>query len=228
MFLPPNSASVSHRFLCFSCFSILQCDFMTFKSCRVLRRGHSLALAPKKSVALQAEWVSSPDVAPISGRSRANVVALSAGQTSPVVPPMPSMGQAGVGAKEAPSGVAEQMTAEVTPPPTLEGTETPPVLVAPPMVGTASQVEPPASQAEVAVTTPSQEQPDVATAMSEGAAQSVPPVAPAATPEVGRTEEDTTGRSLGVVAVVERTNGRSHSALMSGGSRSPARGELPL
>ena len=40
--------------------------------------------------------------------------------------------------------------------------------------------------------------------------------------------EDTTGGSLGVVAVVERTSRRSPSALLSGGSRSPTRGEPPL
>ena len=49
------------------------------------------------------------------------------------------------------------MTAEVTPPPMLEGMEPPPVLVAPPVVGVASQVEPPVSQVEVAATAPSPE-----------------------------------------------------------------------
>jgi len=70
---------------------------------------------------------------------------------------VPSVGQAGAEAKEAPSGVVEQTTADVTPPPMLEQMELSPVLVAPPMVGEAPQVEPPALQAEVTVTVPSQE-----------------------------------------------------------------------
>ena len=41
-------------------------------------------------------------------------------------------------------------------------------------------------------------------------------------------EEDTTGGSLGIVAVVERTHRRLSLTLLSGGSRSPARGEPPL
>ena len=98
---------------------------------------------------------------------------------------MPSTGQAGTGAEEEPSGVTEQTTAEVTPSPTLEGTELSPMLVAPPVVGAVSLVEPLASQAEVAATAPSQEQPNIATVVSEGAAQSVPPRALAVTPEVG-------------------------------------------
>ena len=64
--------------------------------------------------------------------------------------------------------------------------------------------------------------------VSEGAAQSAPLEAQATEPEVGRTEGDTAGGSSGVVAVVERTSGGSPSALMSGGSRSPVRGEPPL
>ena len=91
----------------------------------------------------------------------------------------------GTGVEEASSGVAEQMTAEVTPSPMLEGMEPPPMLVTPPVVSAASQVEPPASQAEVPVTAPSLEQPNIATTVSEGAAQSVPPAALAATPKVG-------------------------------------------
>ena len=46
--------------------------------------------------------------------------------------------------------------------------------------------------------------------------------------EAGRTEEDTAGGSPDVMAVVERISGGSPSALMSGGSRSPVRGEPPL
>ena len=69
---------------------------------------------------------------------------------------------------------------------------------------------------------------DVAMVASEGGAQSVPPAAQATAPEVGRMEEDTAGGSPGVVAVVERTNRRLPSALLLGGSCSPARGEPPL
>ena len=47
-------------------------------------------------------------------------------------------------------------------------------------------------------------------------------------PEAGRTEGDMAGGSSGTVAVVERTSGRSPSALMLRGNRSPMRGELPL
>ena len=118
---------------------------MPFNSCRVLRQGRSLALVPKKSVALQAERVLLPDAAPISGRSGADFAVLSAGQAPPTVAPVPSVGQAGAGAEEAPSGVIEQTTVEVNPSPTLERTELPPALVAPPMVGAAPQVEAPVS-----------------------------------------------------------------------------------
>ena len=75
---------------------------MPFNSCKVLTQGHSLALAPKKSVALQAGWALSPDVAPILGRSGADVAASSADQA----PPM-SVGEACTGAEEASSGVTE-------------------------------------------------------------------------------------------------------------------------
>ena len=112
---------------------------MPFNSCRVLQRGRSLALAPKKNVALLAERVSSPDVAPVLGRSGADVAASSAGQAPPAVAPVPSVGQAGIRAEEAPSGVTEQTTAEVTPPPMLERTELPLVLVAPSVVGIVPQ-----------------------------------------------------------------------------------------
>ena len=56
----------------------------------------------------------------------------------------------------------------------------------------------------------------------------MPLVAQVAVPKAGRTEGDTVGASLGVVAVVERASRGSPSALMSGGSCSPRRGELPL
>ena len=100
-----------------------------------------MALAPKKSVALQAGWTSSPDVAPILGRSRVDVAASSADQALPTVAPMPSAGQVDAGADGAPSGVTKQTTAEVTPPPMLEQAELLPMLVAPSVVGVTPQVE---------------------------------------------------------------------------------------
>ena len=54
--------------------------------------GTSLALAPKKSVALQARRGPSPDVAPISDKRGAGVTALLADQAPPIVVPMPSVG----------------------------------------------------------------------------------------------------------------------------------------
>ena len=41
-------------------------------------------------------------------------------------------------------------------------------------------------------------------------------------------EEDTAGGCPGIVVVVERTRRRSSPALLSGGSRSPTRGEPPF
>ena len=142
--------------------------------------------------------------------------------------PVPSVGQADTGADGAPLGVAEQTTAEVTPPPTLERTELSLALVAPSVVGAVSQAKAPVSQAEVAMTMTSQVQLDAAMVVSEGVALSMPPAAQAMAPEVGRTEEDTAGGFPGVVAVVERISWRSPLALMSGGSPSPMWGEPPL
>ena len=92
----------------------------------------------------------------------------------------------------------------------------------------AAQSVPPGAQVEVTATATSLAGLDVAMVASEGVAQSAPPAAQAAAPEAGRMEEDTAGGSPGVMAVVERTSRRSPSALLSGGSRSPARGESPL
>ena len=46
--------------------------------------------------------------------------------------------------------------------------------------------------------------------------------------DMGQMEGDIAKGSSSIMAVVERTSGRSSSALMSGGSRSPAQGELLL
>ena len=64
---------------------------MPFTSCRFLRRGRSLGLAPKKSLALQAGRTPLPDVAPILGRSGADVEASLADLAVPTVAPAPSV-----------------------------------------------------------------------------------------------------------------------------------------
>ena len=124
-----------------------------------------------------------------------------------MVAPVPSASQADVRAEEASSRVTEHMAVEVIPPPTSERTEPPLALVAPSMVGAAPQAEAPASQMEVAMTVTSQGQLDAATMVSEGAMQSVPPMAQATAPEACQTEGDTAEGSLGIVAVVDRTSG---------------------
>ena len=96
---------------------------MPFVSCSVLRRGGSLALAPKKSVALQARRWLSPDVAPILGESGAGVTALLAGLVPPTVVPMPLVSQVVGKAEGAPSKVAAQPAMEVIPLPTSERAE---------------------------------------------------------------------------------------------------------
>ena len=194
---------------------------MPFNSYRVLRRGRSLALAPKKSITIQARRGPSPNVAPVSCRSGADVAASSAGQAPPAVAPVPSAGQADVGAEGAPSGVTEQMAAEVIPLPTSKRTELPLALVAPSMVGATPQVEAPMSQVEVAATVTSQAQPNAAMVVPEEAARSVPPAALAMAPEVGRTDGDMAGGSPGIMVVVERTSGGLPSALMSGAAARP-------
>ena len=66
---------------------------------------------------------------------------------------------------------------------------------------------------------------DTAMVASKGVAQSAPLAAQATAPGAGRMEEDMAGGSPGIIVVVERTHRRSSLALLSGGSRSPARGE---
>ena len=56
----------------------------------------------------------------------------------------------------------------------------------------------------------------------------MPLAAQATESEAGWTEGDMIGGSSGAMEVVERTSGRSPSALMLGGSHSPMWGELPL
>ena len=69
---------------------------------------------------------------------------------------------------------------------------------------------------------------DAAMVASKGVTQSVPPATQATVLEVGRMEEDMTGGSPGIMAVVERTHRWSPPALLTRGSRSPVRGEPPL
>ena len=87
---------------------------------RWVKRGTSIALAPKKTVAHQARWGPPPDVAPILGKSGASIIASSAGLAPTMVVPMPSVGQAIGEAEEEPLEVAAQPATEVTPTPTLE------------------------------------------------------------------------------------------------------------
>ena len=60
------------------------------------------------------------------------------------------------------------------------------MLVAPSVVGVVPQAEGPALQLEVVTTAPSQEQPDTATVVFEGAAQSALPAAQATVLKAGR------------------------------------------
>ena len=92
----------------------------------------------------------------------------------------------------------------------------------------AVQSVPPKAQTEVATTATSPVGLDAAMVAFEGVAQSAPPAAQAAVPGAVKMEEDMARGSLGVVAVVERTRRRSPPALLSGGSRSPMRGDLLL
>ena len=176
-----------------------------------------MALAPKKSVALQVRQRPSADVAPISGGSGSGATASPAGEVPLAVAPVPSVGQASVGAEGAPSEVVEQPVIEAIPLLMSERMELPLTLVAPTVVGATPPVEALPTQAEVGATATSQAQPDAATVMFAGAARSMPPVAQATAPEAGQTEGDMARGSPGIVAVVERTSGESPSALMSGG-----------
>jgi len=119
---------------------------MPFVSCSVLRWGDSLALAPKKSVALQARRRPSPDVALVLSGSGAKVTTSLAGEALLMVAPVPSVEQAGARAKGTPLEVTEQTMMEAIPLPTLEWMgqmELPLTLVAPAAVGVMPLVEAP-------------------------------------------------------------------------------------
>jgi len=108
---------------------------MLFLLYSIMKWRNTLVLAPKKSVALQEGRQSSIGIMPISGVSGAGVTTSSAGQALPTVTPMPSVGQAGVGAQGTPSDVAKQPVMEAIPLPMMGRTELPFMLVALATVG---------------------------------------------------------------------------------------------
>ena len=84
---------------------------------------------------------------------------------------------------------------------------------------------------EVVATALSQAQPDAATVVLEGAVQSVPPgaqVDPSVTLEAAQMKEGSVGGSSSVAVVPHRVRREPPPAPLSGGSRSPTRGEPPL
>ena len=84
---------------------------------------------------------------------------------------------------------------------------------------------------EVVVTAPSQDQPGAVVVAPEGVVQSVPPGAQVDPPVAleAAQEEDPVGGPSGVMAVVpHRIRREPPPAPLSGGNRSPARGEPPL
>jgi len=153
-----------------------------------------------------------PDVAPVSGRNSADVEAVLADPTAPVVEPAPS------------AVVEPSVSSEM-------GAVQPAMGLMPPaevVSGGGAELAPPEIQVEMATTTPSPVGLDVAVLASEGMEQSVPPAAPVVVDEAGRIEVDTAGGSSGVVVVAHRTRREPPPAPLSGGVRSPARGEPPL
>jgi len=153
-----------------------------------------------------------PGVAPVSGRSGADVGAVLADPTAPVVAPAPSV-------------VAEQATSSVA------GVVQPAEGLVSPMEVVpegAVQSVPPETQVEVAATAPSPVELDVAVMASEGVAQSMPPASLAVADEVDRMEADVARGSSGMVVVLRRIRREPPPAPLSGGSRSPVRGEPPL
>ena len=72
---------------------------MLFVPCSVGRQRNPLALAPKKSVALQARQQPLAGAVPVLGESGASATASSAGQALPTVAPVPSAGRADAAAQ---------------------------------------------------------------------------------------------------------------------------------
>jgi len=81
---------------------------MLFVPCSVGRQRNPLALAPKKSVALQARQQPLAGAVPVLGESGASATASSAGQALPMVAPVPSAGRADAAAQGASSEVVVQ------------------------------------------------------------------------------------------------------------------------
>jgi len=81
---------------------------MLFVPCSIGRQRNPLALALKKSVALQLRQQSLAGVAPVLSGSGTSVTMSSVGWTLPMVVPMPLVGLVDAGAQRAPSEVAKQ------------------------------------------------------------------------------------------------------------------------
>lgn len=111
-----------------------------------------MALAPKKSIALQVRKQPSVDVAPISGGSSAGVTTSSTDHAPPMVASVPSVGQVGARADGTPSEVTEQPAMEVILLPTMGQMELSTALVAPTMVGATPLIEAPLMETEVVAT----------------------------------------------------------------------------
>lgn len=109
-----------------------------------------MALAPKKSVALQVRRQPSADVAPVLGGSGTCATASLAGEALLKVVSTPLVGQGGTGAKGTPSEVTEQPTTKVSLLSMMGWMELPIALVVPTVVGVTPPVEVPPTQAEVA------------------------------------------------------------------------------
>ena len=75
--------------------------------------GHPLGPAPKKSLARQAGWVASPDVAPVLGRSGDDAAAMLADSTAAVAAPVPLVATEQVGSSMV--GVAPPAEGRVSP-----------------------------------------------------------------------------------------------------------------
>ena len=97
-----------------------------------------MALAPKKSIALQTRRQPSAGVSPISGRSSISMTA-----SPPTEAPVPLAGQVDTRAQGMPLEVVEQSVTVVIPLSTAGRTELPTVLVAPTVVGATPPVEAP-------------------------------------------------------------------------------------
>ena len=157
-----------------------------------------MGLAPKKSLAIQAGQTASPAITPVLGKSDADVRAALANPTASVVAPTPT---------EVTEQAASSMADVVQP---AEG-RIPPV--------------------EVLVTAPSQDQLGTAVVALEGVVQSAPSAAQVDPPvalEVAQMEEDPVGGSSSAAVVPHRVRRELPPTPLSGGDRSPTRGEPPL